>query len=76
MERLKPHIPLIRNGGIEVHANVDRDEFITELVEFPSGKFADQVDALTQYLDYATTHTIPPRRDRAVVSIARNSFWP
>jgi phage terminase large subunit-like protein len=73
-ERLEPHIPLIRNGGIQVHASVDRDEFIAELVEFPSGKFTDQVDALTQYLDYATTHTVPPRRDRAIFSIARNSF--
>jgi len=74
LERFTPHIALIRSGSIQVHTSVYRDEFIEELVEFPSGKYTDQVDALTQYLDYATTHTIPPRRHRAVVSIARNSF--
>ncbi len=30
-----------------------RDDFIAELVEFPHGKFSDQVDAMTQFLDHA-----------------------
>jgi phage terminase large subunit-like protein len=78
LERLQPHIPLIRNGGIEISARVNREEFIAEVVEFPSGKFSDQVDALTQYLDYATTHIVPPRRERAVMNRLRQyprSSW-
>jgi hypothetical protein len=30
-----------------------RDDFINEFIEFPNGKFTDQVDATTQFLDHA-----------------------
>jgi predicted phage terminase large subunit-like protein len=30
-----------------------RDEFISEFVDFPHGRFTDQVDATTQFLDHA-----------------------
>jgi len=30
-----------------------RDDFVKEFVEFPNGKFTDQVDATTQFLDHA-----------------------
>jgi predicted phage terminase large subunit-like protein len=73
LERLEPHISLIRNGGINVdNTIVDREAFIAELVEFPSAEFDDQVDALTQYLDYVTTHDVPPRRKRAICAIKKS----
>jgi hypothetical protein len=30
-----------------------RDDFVKEFIDFPRGKFTDQVDATTQFLDHA-----------------------
>ena len=59
-ERLLPHVPLIRRGGLQIAADAGwAMEFIKEFVEFPAGAFDDQVDAATQYLDWATKHPAP-----------------
>jgi predicted phage terminase large subunit-like protein len=52
-ERLQQHIRTIREGHIKLRQGASwLDEFVAELVGFPSAPFNDQVDALSQYLDY------------------------
>jgi predicted phage terminase large subunit-like protein len=57
-ERLAVHTKAIRAGSILVREDGGfRDEFIDEVVDFSTGKarYDDQVDAMTQYLDYMAT---------------------
>jgi predicted phage terminase large subunit-like protein len=50
-ERLCEHVPLIRSRRIRLPEGAPwRQDFVQELTDFPSGRFDDQVDAMTQYL--------------------------
>lgn len=52
--RLRVHAQTILDGDICVSADAPWTEgFIKEFVEFPNGRYTDQVDATTQYLDHA-----------------------
>ena len=52
--RLRVHAETIVAKRIHLPADASwRDDFVTEFVEFPHGKFTDQVDATTQFLDRA-----------------------
>jgi hypothetical protein len=64
--RLNDHLPKIRNKQIHVpEYAIWREAFIAEIVGFPD-EFDDQVDAMTQYLDFmATKPIIPMPRPRA-----------
>lgn len=64
--RFNKHLPKIRNKKIFLpEAAVWRQAFVDEVVGFPGG-FDDQVDAMTQYLDFMDTDpTIPPPPARA-----------
>lgn len=54
--RLVEHIPTIRKRHILLPQDAAwRRTYIEELVEFPLSRFDDQVDATTQYLDFAAT---------------------
>ena len=49
------------------------NEFITEFVEFPNGKYTDQVDATTQFLDHADRYARlepPPQAGIAVATFS------
>ena len=49
----------IRKKRVHVIGGTDwRNAFVRELVEFPS-QFDDQVDAVTQYLDWTSVNAIP-----------------
>jgi predicted phage terminase large subunit-like protein len=72
-QRLEPWVELIRSGHILLASGVDREAFIDELVHFPVGEFDDQVDAMTQYLQYVTTNALPPRRQRGICAISRST---
>jgi predicted phage terminase large subunit-like protein len=63
--RFIDHLPKIRNKHIHLpEFAVWREAFMAEVVAFP-GEFDDQVDAMTQYLDFMDTDpTIPPPRKR------------
>jgi hypothetical protein len=53
------------------------DEFVTELVGFPSAPFNDQVDALSQYLDYVGQNpplTIPASAGVSAISTRWGTF--
>jgi predicted phage terminase large subunit-like protein len=52
--RLRVHADTIIAKRICLPAHATwRDDFVKEFVEFPNGKFTDQVDATTQFLDHA-----------------------
>jgi predicted phage terminase large subunit-like protein len=52
--RLRAHAATIIANGICLPAHAPwRNDFIKEFVAFPNGKFTDQVDATTQFLDHA-----------------------
>jgi predicted phage terminase large subunit-like protein len=72
MERLQPHIRAIREGHIQLRQGASwLEEFVTELVQFPAAPFNDQVDALSQYLDYVGKNpplTIPASVGVGVIS--------
>jgi predicted phage terminase large subunit-like protein len=77
--RFNNHLPKIRNKHIHLpEFAIWREAFIAEVVAFP-GEFDDQVDAMTQYLDFmGTDPTIPPPRTRAtcvVVHASPRSLW-
>jgi predicted phage terminase large subunit-like protein len=63
--RLHDHLPKIRNKHIHLpESAIWGEAFIAEIVAFP-GEFDDQVDAMTQYLDFMETDPIiPPPRAR------------
>jgi predicted phage terminase large subunit-like protein len=64
--RLRVHAETILAKRIHLPAEEPwRDDFVAEFVEFPRGKFTDQIDATTQFLDRADelaklTPTPPP----------------
>jgi predicted phage terminase large subunit-like protein len=66
VERLTPHIPSIKNKRIFLPQDAPwRADFVAEFLAFPSGKFDDQVDAASQYLEFAAKNpdlAIPERR--------------
>jgi hypothetical protein len=67
-------LPTIRAGRIELPENARwREDFIAEITFFPYGEFDDQVDALAQYLDFISTHAIPPKRPKQALAVAVNS---
>jgi predicted phage terminase large subunit-like protein len=53
IERLAPHMKLIRKRAIVIPASAGwGEDFVQEMVAFPNGPSDDQVDAMTQYLDF------------------------
>lgn len=77
-ERLFTHLPTIRKKLVYLPDQAGwREVFVAELVAFPSADFDDQVDALTQYLDFMATRpqlTTPARRAMGVIT--GNSLGP
>jgi predicted phage terminase large subunit-like protein len=60
----------IRQGLVRLPAGAEwEEEFVRELVSFPNGPYADQVDALTQLVTYLA-HWLGPRADDHTTEIA------
>jgi len=68
--RFKQHVPKIRNKQIYLpESSIWRQAFIDEVIGFPA-EFDDQVDAMSQYLDFMDTNpVIPPPRTRAIAAM-------
>jgi phage terminase large subunit-like protein len=77
-ERLQQHVRTIREGRIHLRQGGSwLDDFLTELVGFPSAPFNDQVDALSQYLDYVSKDpplTTPASAGLGVISTRWGTF--
>ena len=48
-------------------------EFIDEMVQFPYGQFDDQVDAMTQFLEWLAEHPHVAKRPTRTIGVAINS---
>jgi predicted phage terminase large subunit-like protein len=70
IDRLRQHCHTIRSGRVWVPQDAPwRDDFINEIVAFPFTEFNDQVDAMTQFLHWISTHpNLEGRPARAVVA--------
>ncbi len=63
VERLRRHRGVIRSGRVQLPKDAPwREDFINEVVIFPLCEFDDQVDAMTQFLDWASTNPTPKVR--------------
>ena len=78
--RLRRHVDTILARRILLPRNAAwRDEFVAECVKFPRGEFTDQIDAMTQYLDFMLTEpdlTLPPPRCLGVAVNSRGVITP
>jgi predicted phage terminase large subunit-like protein len=73
--RLRVHSETIIAKRIHLPADASwRDDFVTEFIEFPNGKFTDQVDATTQFLDRAREFVgLTASRPAGMASLGLNS---
>lgn len=73
-ERLRRHLPIIRAGRIALPSNAWwREDFVAEMTGFPYAQTDDQVDAMTQYLDFISLHPNPGKRPNRAVVVGVNS---
>jgi hypothetical protein len=75
-ERIRRHLPTIRDRRIELPPDADapwRRDFIAEMILFPYAGFDDQVDATAQYFDWVVMHPNPPKRPSQALAVAVNS---
>ena len=55
--RLRRHRNTLRSGAVLLpEAAQWKDEFLEEVILFPYGAYDDQVDAMTQFLDWIALH--------------------
>ena len=73
--RLRAHVVTILAKRIRLPADaVWRDDFVNEFIKFPNGKFTDQIDATTQFLDHATRFVgLGSARPPGLAAISRSS---
>jgi predicted phage terminase large subunit-like protein len=63
IERLRKHRRTIRRGLVQLPQGAPwYDEFISEAAQFPYGPFNDQIDAMSQYLNWIAEHPNPGKR--------------
>jgi hypothetical protein len=63
VERLRKHCRTIRRSLVQLPQGAQwHDEFISEATQFPYGPFDDQIDALSQYLNWIAEHPNPRKR--------------
>jgi predicted phage terminase large subunit-like protein len=74
IERIRRHLRALRAGLVRLPMSAPwRGEFIEELTTFPCSDFDDQVDALTQFLDYVEAHPHPQKRPPRGLCVAVDS---
>jgi len=74
VERLRKHRRVIRRGLVHLaEGALWREEFLNEAIEFPYGDFDDQLDALSQYLNWIAEHPSPPKRPPMAIAQAVDS---
>jgi predicted phage terminase large subunit-like protein len=74
VERLRKHRRAIRRGLIHLPQNAPwSPEFLSEATQFPYGPFDDQMDALSQYLNWIAEYPNPPKRLAMAIAQGVNS---
>jgi predicted phage terminase large subunit-like protein len=74
VERLRNHRRAIRRGLVQLaHPTRWYHDFIEEATQFPYGPFDDQIDAVSQYLDWIAKHPTPHKRPPMALSQGVNS---
>jgi predicted phage terminase large subunit-like protein len=74
VERPRKHRRAIRTGLVQLaQCTVWNHDFIEEATQFPYGPFDDQMDALSQYLDWIAKHPTPHKRPPMALSQGINS---
>ena len=74
LSRLHKHRNAIRSGIVALpEAAPWVAEFIDEMVQFPYGHFDDQVDAMTQFLDWIGEHPQLTKRPPPALGVAISS---
>jgi hypothetical protein len=74
VSRLHKHRNAIRSGIVALpEAAPWVAEFIDEMVQFPYGHFDDQVDAMTQFLDWLAEHPHVAKRPPRAIGVAIKS---
>ena len=72
------HVDTILAGRIRLPGNEPwREDFVAESVAFPYGDYTDQVDAMTQYLDFMEPNPVlkaPSPRPGGVIAGSRGVF--
>jgi len=70
LQRLREVLPMFRSGRVKLRKNSEwYADYITEMLEFPNGKFDDQVDATSQFLSWIGKNELPkraPKPSRAI----------
>jgi phage terminase large subunit-like protein len=73
VERLNRHVPLIRKKGIYLHEGfLARDSFMDEVLG-RSGS-SDQMDAMTQMLDFVSGYPMPPKPPQSALFARGNAL--
>jgi len=59
VDRLVAHLSILKRKQVWLPNVAEwREPYIEELLQFPGGKYDDQVDATTQYLDWVSTNPV------------------
>ena len=73
-ERLLQHMDVIQRGRIKLPQDVPwREAWELEFEQFPHGQFDDQVDALTQALDFMLENPKPRKVEQRCVGVTINN---
>ena len=74
VDRLRRHRHTIRSGLVQLPDSAPwRQDFINELILFPLTEFDDQVDAMTQFLDWISSNPCPTSRAAMAVIAGTDS---
>jgi predicted phage terminase large subunit-like protein len=70
VERLRQQSHIIRSGRVRLPEDAPwQEDLLSEVTLFPFAEFDDQVDAMTQFLDWISAHPdVQPRPSRAIAA--------
>jgi predicted phage terminase large subunit-like protein len=74
LDRLRQHRHTIRSGRVQLPQEAPwREDFVNEVATFPLTDFDDQIDAMTQFLDWISAHPNPKKRPSMALVAGVNS---
>jgi predicted phage terminase large subunit-like protein len=78
VERLRRQVKVVRSGRVRVpEGALWGQDLLSEITLFPLAEFDDQVDAMTQFLDWISEHpNLQPRPSRAIAAAVNSRGIP